>query len=513
MRILKKTIALFCSISLLLAGISAFAAEDSAAPTDIDYSIANTYKNVDWEACGQYKADLHSHTNASDGSDTLLEMTEAHYSHGFDIVAVTDHGIVDYGWTEQRVIPAMSVAVTTFKEGRGGIVAPLDKNGGTAANESTYKYEQTAAGDYYFQTDSQGVEGRKMLRVPYGIENNPTSLNNVHVNSWFVDYGHAKLGGTSDYITPISGVEALGGLSVINHPGEYTNARDELYRADAYDENNLLYGYKIDKFAGILTDYRSCLGIDVNSKGDSRTRFDRKLWDILLQRVVPTGRNVFGFATSDAHSVDAVYSGYTVMCLEANTVENLRKCLSEGSFFAASKNLGSYEEIKEIADLLCESTSAAQLEMGVELTQLYKKIEAELADGDQGSKYNAPFEVEAPRVTGVGVDEAEDTITLSTSEDALLIRWIADGKLIATGNTIDLDDFGDKIGSYVRAEIFGKGGIVYTQPFTLEYDGAPEAQDNDYIDLWFLASVIPDNLVRLLAAIPIFDVIWAAMSR
>ena len=46
-----------------------------------------------------------------------------------------------------------------------------------------------------------------MLRVPYGIENNPTSFNNSHVNSWFVDYGNGVLGGTSDYETPIKNVK------------------------------------------------------------------------------------------------------------------------------------------------------------------------------------------------------------------------------------------------------------------------------------------------------------------
>ena len=57
-----------------------------------------------------------------------------------------------------------------------------------------------------------------MLRVPYGVENNPTSFNNAHVNSWFVDYGHKVIGGTSNYERPISNVDKLGGLSVINHP-------------------------------------------------------------------------------------------------------------------------------------------------------------------------------------------------------------------------------------------------------------------------------------------------------
>ena len=35
-----------------------------------------------------------------------------------------------------------------------------------------------------------------------------------------------------------------------------------------------------------INKYDSCIGIDINSKGDGRTRYDRKLWDILLSKVV-----------------------------------------------------------------------------------------------------------------------------------------------------------------------------------------------------------------------------------
>ncbi|NLA77159.1 MAG: hypothetical protein GX851_04935, partial [Clostridiales bacterium] len=348
--------------------------------------------------------------------------------------------------------------------------------------------------------------------VPYGIENNPSSLNNAHVNSWFVDYGHAIMGGTSDYVTPISNVDALGGLSVINHPGEYTNARDEIYTEDAYNMADNTYKYKINKFAGLLMHYPTCIGIDINSKGDSRTRFDRKLWDILLQKIVPTGRNVFAIATSDAHKTDVVYTaGYTMMCMESNTVENLRACMENGAFFAGSKALGNYNEIKEIADILVQSSDTKKSEMGNKLTTLYKQIEADNAAGNKGGKYDAPLSVAAPIVNGVYVDDTDDTITLSARDD-LLIRWIADGKLIATGNSIDLDDYSDEIGSYVRAEVFGEGGIIYTQPFTLEYKGAPAEQDNSYVDLWFLASFLPDTIVRFLAAFEIFETIWGFMS-
>lgn len=474
----------------------------SFAAGDVDYKIKNTYADVDFDTFGQYKADLHSHTTASDGEATLKEMTEAHYSYDFDIVAVSDHGTNDLGWANQNYNDCLHFFIKTFKSGRGQTIEGLDYEG-TTADGVKYTYTESDKGDYYTQYSADGTAGHTMMRVPYAIENNPTSLNNAHVNSWFVPYADGRLGGTSDYITPISNIDALGGLSVINHPGEYTNARDEVYTADAYDTDTFHYKYVVSKFAGLLTEYHTCLGIDVNSKGDSRTRFDRKLYDLLLQRVVPTGRNVYCLATSDAHSVGATYSGYTMMCMPENTVANLKSCMEKGEFFACSKNLGNYDEIKLIADALAADSDPAKKAFGDKLTETYKKIETELADGDQHTKYNAPFDVEAPTVTGVSVDEAEDTITI-TAEDALLVRWIADGKQIATGETIDLDDYSEQIGSYVRAEIFGEGGIVYAQPFTLEYDGAPEAGDNSYVDFWLLASIVPDTIVRLLSKLPIW---------
>ncbi|NMP38054.1 MAG: hypothetical protein GX051_08060 [Clostridiales bacterium] len=506
MKALRKTIAVLCAAALLIS-----VASIGASAAEVDYVINNPYADVNWQTYSQYKADLHSHTTASDGSDTLKEMTEAHYDAGFDIVAVTDHGVVDYGWSEQKVIPALKVFVTL--KDRDGIIEALDENGGTTAAGKSYSLITENGSDYYQQSNSDGsAAGQLMMRVPFGIENNPSSLNNAHVNSWFADYGHAIMGGTSDYITPISNVDALGGLSVINHPGEYTNARDEIYTEDAYNMEDSTYAYKINKFAGLLTDYDSCIGIDINSKGDSRTRFDRKLWDILLQKVVPTGRNVFAIATSDAHKTSVVYTaGYTLMCMESNTVENLRACMETGAFFAGSKSLGNYDEIKEIADILSVSGNKTESAMGNKLTELYKQVEVQHAAGEQGAKYEAPLDVAAPTVNGVAVDEKADTITLSTT-DGMLVRWIADGKLIATGNSIDLDDYSDKIGSYVRAEVFGEGGIVYTQPFTLEYKGAPAEQDNSYMDLWFIASFIPDSIVKFLAAFEIFETIWGFMS-
>ncbi len=495
MRKTKKFIAILCVVAILS---GAFGVVGFAAKTDVDYKITNPYANVDW-SWNQYKADLHTHTTASDGDDTLKNMIETNYDYGFDIYAVSDHGTVSYSWTEQQVIPAIQVFLG-IADGTRQLVA-LEEGGGLTFDGNRYDIVTENGGDYYYQTYEDGTTGQKMLRVPYAIENNPTSLNNAHVNSWFVDYGHGIVGGTSDYETPIKAVDELGGLSVINHPGEYTNARDEDYTADAYDES---YSYYIDKFESLLLKYPSCLGIDINSKGDSRTRFDRKLWDIMLMDLAPADRNVFAIATSDAHRTTAAYTGYTLMLMPENTVDNLYNSMKNGEYFAASKYIGNHEELNEIALYLLENGDDAAAAIGADI--LARQAE------DYNAKYEAPLDVEAPVISEIVVDDTADTIKLDVDGD-LCIRWISNGKTIAYGDEIDLDDYSGEVGAYVRAEVFGEGGIVYTQAMLLDYEGAPEHENKENAsDFGWLASIIPDTIVRFIASLEIFKYIWEAIK-
>ena len=497
----RKVISLVLCLTLL-AGVLSTAC--FAGSTDIDYIITNPYADVNWATWNQYKADLHSHSTQSDGDNTLKYQVEAHYDYGFDIYALTDHGTVNYSWLDDNVNPAVKVGVAVKDS-----LTPLEhlSKTGTAANGKTYYVESTklsdAKGDtqdYYYQEG-----GRKMLRVPFGIENNPTSLNNAHVNSWFVDYGNNLLGGTSDYETPIKAVDELGGLSVINHPGEYTNARDEEETADAYDYSDTHYKYVIDKFTKLLADYPSCIGIDMNSKGDSRTRYDRKLWDILLMNLAPAGRNVLGICSSDSHNAGIIYSGYIEAVMPELTVAAFRQSLETGAFFGCSKYLGNPEELTEIANYCVNSGKSKAVDVGSAILD----AQAE----NPKCKYEAPFDVEAPVIKSVKVNESADTITI-TAADALCIRWIANGKTIAYGNTIDLDNYSDEIGAYVRAEVFGEGGIVYVEPFTLDYADAPEANINSsFFDFGHLASFIPDNIIKFLGSIHLFRVIFEALTR
>ncbi len=454
---------------------------------DVDYTINSPYADVDFTSVNQYKADLHSHTTFSDGGNSLPEMVERHYELGFDIIAISDHGTVSYGYTTQTHNEPMMLF--SYVDNGEFIDDVLSENG-VAANGNSYSVFNKGTDEYYSQVLASGEKGQELMRVPYANEQNPTSFNNAHVNSWFVDYGHGVVGGTSNYLSPISKIDQLGGVSVINHPGEYTNARDEETTADAYNVENITYKYKIDKFANLLNTYKSCIGIDINSKGDSRTRFDRKLWDILLGMILPIGeRSVFAIATSDAHNLDIADSGYTLMLMPELTSDALKKSLTNGEFFAASKYLGNYDE---------QVMYKASLDnMGTpEAIALSNELNTAINSNDKFNATNYP-DAASPAITDIVVDEAEDTIAITT-ENTVVTHWIADGKVIHVGNTIDLDDYSDEIGKYVRAESLGMGGIIYTQAFVLDYDGAPKAEKENFFDWGTIASAICDTPVKLL---------------
>ena len=224
-------------ISLVLATVMTFSCcIISFAAEDVDYTINNPYGTVDFKNWDQYKADLHCHTTASDGDEDMDVMIEEHYTQGYDVLALTDHGIVSRGWKQVNSRNYFKIAMSVAN-GKMVKVTPLTEE----------RYNEITTG--------VGRNGRGMIEVPLGIEQNPTSLNSAHVNSWFAEYGDGVVGGTSNYEEVIKNVEAAGGLSVINHPGEYTKAKEEKRQADAYNEDDIWYGYVINKFTNILTNY------------------------------------------------------------------------------------------------------------------------------------------------------------------------------------------------------------------------------------------------------------------
>ncbi len=510
MRFLKKTLCILLCGSVLC--VSMVSAADAFAASDVDYIIANPYADVDWSAAKQYKTALHTHTNASDGDITLRESLETHLLQGFDIVATTDHGIVNKGWAraEDSDYAFIHSMLRMLKRTEGDLDYLGEQGTFTADRYADARSFLTASGMYsengyaYTLRKTDGDEHlivavptgeRDILRVPYGIENNALSIN-AHVNGWFADYHDNSV---TDYGDALCGVTKAGGVCVINHPGEYTKAKSDLTSAEAYDENNWAYRYYINRYYDLLRRYPACIGIDVNSKGDSRTRYDRELWDILLRRSTPGGRNIFAICSSDAHQADKINTGYTRLLMTEKTSAAARRALESGAFFGCSYCNGNREELANILEYL-EEYYGTESAVYASVAQTVAAMDRRTADVQSGAEKpgkgpadpmrlvdeNGFFHGKDTFITSIAVDNDADTITVRT-EHALLVRWISDGEVIAVSkaqdgeSTLVLDQYSDRIGTYVRAEAFGEGGTVYTNPFVLSYSGQPTQQSYPYL--------------------------------
>jgi len=92
---------------------------------------------------------------------------------------------------------------------------------------------------------------------------------------------------------------------------------------------------------------------------------------------------------------------------------------------------------------------------------------------DFGTAWSAPAGLPEPMVTKIITGAG--TISIE-AENHGVILWISDGKVIAAGSELSLADHIGELGAYVRAEVWGEGGMLYTQPFLLSYAGMPEGR-------------------------------------
>ena len=88
---IKRIISVVLCFSLLFAISSVAIAADDTKKEELNYTITSPYDGVDWDNWKQYKASLHSHTDASDGGQSIEESVKSHYDLGYQILAITDH--------------------------------------------------------------------------------------------------------------------------------------------------------------------------------------------------------------------------------------------------------------------------------------------------------------------------------------------------------------------------------------------------------------------------------------
>ncbi len=441
--VLKIIATVLAVTTLLSTGIVAFAAEEK---TEKNYIIDNPYDGIDWDTWGDYKTQLHSHTNASDGYLTIEEYTQIHYALDYDIVAVTDHGTINQGW---NVAPETVPLMRFIKKERTNMaeIIPLTEEVYQAYQNGTYENRTytTKDGDVLTRTKTNG-----MLDVPKGIElNMATPVSDCHLTGYFCDYGQGLAGVYGDYETPSAGVKEEGGISFLSHVGEFVYPEKDTIN----HTGKLVDDYYATKFARLFIDNAgSSLGMGINSATDCHTRCDRILYDQILQKTIPNGVVPWGNSFADSHNETSVNDAYVMSWMPNLTMEDFRTCMEKGQFFSVSHYSSGYE-LNGMPEM------PGFVEQDVYDTKAY-------------------WRDDTPQVTRIDVDQENDTITVE-GVNANIITWVSNGNVIKREElvngkaTIDLDDdFGENEPYlYLRFYLSGDNGICYSNPMVLNVEG------------------------------------------
>lgn len=415
-KILLKVTAVVLSAALLTGcGLTAFASRSSDVKGEYNYNITSPYDGVDWDNWKQYKASLHSHTDASDAVQSIEESVKDHYDLGYQILAISDHAVPGVRWDE---VPETVPLYRVFKFGNTGMRDPvvLTPEEREQIINGTYKSE---ARDKL--AEQLGYDLGGMMEITGSCEaNGATPINDCHINTFNCQSVRAKMGIYGDFETVVKECDAEGGFSFLDHVGEYVGRLPE-------DEARAHHPFYANKFANIFLEYDSCVAFDVNS-----TRYDSVIWDEILKLTIPKGRNVPGIAFSDSHHLGDNDWAFTMMLMPELTQKAFEECMWSGAWFSVGR---------------------------VDLLYL-------------GEDFNGTGNL-PPAVSRVYVNNETDTISFTGSEFDN-VQWISDGKIIAEGKgltSLDLNAYEDELGCYVRFQITGPGGILYSQPFVTMAEG------------------------------------------
>ena len=418
----KKVISVFIALLVAISSLSCFAYASNG-----DYRIVSPYEDIIWEgenAHTAYKGNLHTHSTVSDASVDYPEMIKEYYNQGYDFLAMTDHGVTGKAWNEKQA----QLPLYLYQYITGHTVTKLTDEEFIGITTGTYPlYDGT-------------IRGTGMTCVTGGNELSNMTLTKSHVNGFFLSegVGNGYAGKENGYKESIAYIDRHGGLSHINHPGDWLETNVDMN--NVYDED------AIDMFSDILLTYDSCLGMEVFNEDNGPTNYDRILWDNLLMSVLPYGRSVIGFSNSDAHDLEHVDTSFSIYMMNDNSVESVKETMQNGAFFPVTRRL-----------------------KGNNVIGPAKEIDARNTD--------IPY----PMYDSVVVDGHKVTVKV---KDCNKLQWIANGKVIYSLDvtpdmygkeiTIDLDTIdGAEEFLYIRCELFGKGGICLTQALTIDDGTAP----------------------------------------
>ena len=442
---------------VLILAVSALGTSALAAPQNtgqLFYDVVNPYAAVDWTTYGQYKTANHMHSTYSDGSNKREDALKDMYAKDFDIVAMTDHDVLTTAWdTDPQPATGNWNSIGTGNLTSADLAAI---NAGTYAGRSPGTYDGT-------RSKSNGMIGmggsNEITASNETFNGGGSNFNGHHINAFFAEYTTESVAnGQRTMANILAKVEELGGITHINHSGRYTGGQN-----NASQSSNPAI---IQKYVELFMAYPSCVGMEIINKWDGESVNDRILWDNILKQTMPQGRPVWGFSNDDSHSLSGNGHAWNVMLMPALNREETKTAMETGAFYGVSRIDRQYG--------INGNTPGAPAQTTTTDTMYSGGINNDMALGLLAQ--DALPSISCVTVTG-------NTITI-IGADFDLINWIADGVVIAVGNSIDVSKY-SRINSYVRAELVGKTGVAYTQPF-----GVKEATLN---------SVVPTAAVKKLS--------------
>ena len=306
----EETITALClmdSGDLIMAGPGKFTVRPAVTtvippPSTAVIGIKSSYENVDWQKHIQYKAGIHSHTNRSDGANTVSQMIEDHYTKGYDIYAITDHNVVNSDWT-----------------------TPHRVSYGTDTPITQQRYEEISRGE--------GRNNRKMTRIPFTNEQSRVD----HFNTYFANWNNPGSGAT--LYNSIMSAQQVGGISHFNHPGrEIYEIRDTVFEPDNVAFEMVNQSTYISKYVGHFFEFESLIGMEIVNQRD-RYKFDRIIYDNVLKQTMPVGRFVWAFCNDDSHALGMTGFSYNVLIMPENNLANIKSALINGNFYGIARVL------------------------------------------------------------------------------------------------------------------------------------------------------------------------------
>ena len=347
----------------------------------------NAYEDVDWSKTGRYKANFHTHTSQSfDTQYTTSEVVDKYQAAGYQILALTDHDANSYPWS------MFSLYNSAAQDRDAVAMGMLSIPGNELSKDRRNNWSESTGGEFNHHNDFfTGRKGQEFM-----------SLRESYA------YSHA-----------------IGGLQIINHPGQYWNLNTE-YKAG---EKN-----SPEWHAENFNLYPSLIGLEVYNQGNRRPN-DRILWDQVLTITMPD-RPVWGYSCDDTHTAEQYFRNYQYMLMPDLSVDALKEAMVNG------QTVFSYE-------------------------------------------YTGSGKALAPSVNSIEVDSENNKIVIN-SDDADSIEWIYStyrtGSAASTTKSCivgygDTFDFSDYQGSYVRARLVNKYGETAIQPFGFEVTNSSSVTD------------------------------------